>query len=112
MSALRADLESRLVPEAGFALRLIDVGPLNQVSLLTRLKTLVRLPQSIFDCKRLIREFRPDVVFGIGGYASGPGMAAALWLKVPALALRAQCHARPGQPPGRQTRAGRGHQFS
>lgn len=78
-------LETRLVPEAGLRLKLIDVGPLNQVSLLTRLKTLMRLPQSISDCKRLIREFRPDVVFGIGGYASGPGVAAALRLKVPAL---------------------------
>lgn len=78
-------LESRLVPEAGFALRLIDVGPLNQVSLLTRLKTVARLPQSLLDCKRLIREFHPSVVFGIGGYAAGPGTAAALWLKVPVL---------------------------
>jgi UDP-N-acetylglucosamine--N-acetylmuramyl-(pentapeptide) pyrophosphoryl-undecaprenol N-acetylglucosamine transferase len=78
-------LETRLVPEAGLRLELIDVGPLNQVSLLTRLKTLARLPQSISDCKRLIRDFRPGVVFGIGGYASGPGVAAALRLKVPAL---------------------------
>lgn len=78
-------LESRLIPEAGFPLRLIQVGPLNRVSLLTRLNTLARLPKSIVDCKRLIREFRPHVVFGIGGYAAGPGTAAALWLKVPVL---------------------------
>lgn len=78
-------LETRLVPEAGFALRLIDVGPLNNVSALTRLRTLARLPASIFACKRLIREFQPGVVFGIGGYASGPGVAAALWLRVPVL---------------------------
>jgi UDP-N-acetylglucosamine--N-acetylmuramyl-(pentapeptide) pyrophosphoryl-undecaprenol N-acetylglucosamine transferase len=78
-------LESKLVPEAGFALRLIEVGPLNQVSLITRLKTIARLPQSIADCKRIIREFQPSVVFGIGGYASGPGMAAALRLKLPTL---------------------------
>ena len=78
-------LESRLVPEAGLRLRLIEVGPLKNVSLLTRLQTLARLPQSISDCKRLIREFQPGAVFGIGGYASGPGVAAALRLKVPAL---------------------------
>jgi UDP-N-acetylglucosamine--N-acetylmuramyl-(pentapeptide) pyrophosphoryl-undecaprenol N-acetylglucosamine transferase len=80
-------LESRLVPEAGFPLRLIDVGPLKSVSLLTRLKTMARLPGSIGDCKRLIREFRPAAVLGVGGYASGPAMAAALWLKVPAMAF-------------------------
>jgi len=80
-------LESRLVPEAGFELKLIDVGPLKSVSLLTRLRTMVRLPGSIFECKRLIREFRPGAVLGVGGYASGPAMAAALWLKVPAMAF-------------------------
>jgi len=80
-------MEIRLVPEAGFNLRLIDVGPLKNVSLLTRLRTLLSLPRSITDCKGLIREFKPSVVFGVGGYASGPAMAAALWLKVPAMAF-------------------------
>ena len=78
-------LEIRLVPEAGFPLRLIEVGQLKNVSLATRLRTMLRLPQSIFACKRLIREFNPSVVFGVGGYASGPAMAAALWLKKPAM---------------------------
>jgi UDP-N-acetylglucosamine--N-acetylmuramyl-(pentapeptide) pyrophosphoryl-undecaprenol N-acetylglucosamine transferase len=80
-------MEQRLVPEAGFRLRLVDVGPLNNVSFLTRVSTLYRLPGSVFDCKRLIREFEPSVVLGVGGYASGPAMAAALWLKVPAMAF-------------------------
>jgi UDP-N-acetylglucosamine--N-acetylmuramyl-(pentapeptide) pyrophosphoryl-undecaprenol N-acetylglucosamine transferase len=78
-------LESRLVPEAGFNLKLIDVGPLNSVSFMTRVKTLVQLPGSIFECRRLIREFRPGAVFSVGGYASGPAMAAALWMKVPTM---------------------------
>jgi len=80
-------LETRLVPEAGFSLELIDVGPLKSVSLLTRLRTLVRLPDSIFDCKHIIRRFQPGAVFGVGGYASGPAMAAALWLKTPTMAF-------------------------
>jgi UDP-N-acetylglucosamine--N-acetylmuramyl-(pentapeptide) pyrophosphoryl-undecaprenol N-acetylglucosamine transferase len=79
-------LETRLIPEAGFGLRLIDVGPLKSVSLMTRLRTLARLPGSVFDCKRIIREFRPGAVLGVGGYASGPAMAAALWMKIPAMA--------------------------
>ncbi|MGH9589665.1 MAG: undecaprenyldiphospho-muramoylpentapeptide beta-N-acetylglucosaminyltransferase [Terracidiphilus sp.] len=78
-------MEIRLVPEAGFRLRLIDVGPLKSVSLLRRLKTLMSLPRSISECKRLIREFQPGVVFGVGGYASGPAMAAALKLKIPTM---------------------------
>ena len=78
-------LEIRLVPEAGFRLRLIDVGPLKNVSLATRLHTFLQLPQSISSCKRLIREFKPSVVFGVGGYASGPALSAALRLKVPTM---------------------------
>lgn len=79
-------LESRLVPEAGFQLKLIDVGPLKSVSLATRLRTLARLPGSIGDCKKLMREFQPGAVLGVGGYASGPAMVAALRLKIPAMA--------------------------
>jgi UDP-N-acetylglucosamine--N-acetylmuramyl-(pentapeptide) pyrophosphoryl-undecaprenol N-acetylglucosamine transferase len=80
-------MESRLVPEAGFPLRLIEVGPLKNVSLRTRLATFTDLPVSLFACRSLIREFVPDVVFGVGGYASGPGMAAAIWLRVPTMAF-------------------------
>jgi UDP-N-acetylglucosamine--N-acetylmuramyl-(pentapeptide) pyrophosphoryl-undecaprenol N-acetylglucosamine transferase len=80
-------LESRLVPEAGFPLKLIDVGPLKSVSLITRLRTLARLPGSIGDCKKLMREFQPGAVLGVGGYASGPAMVAALRLKIPAMAF-------------------------
>jgi UDP-N-acetylglucosamine--N-acetylmuramyl-(pentapeptide) pyrophosphoryl-undecaprenol N-acetylglucosamine transferase len=80
-------MEIRLVPEAGFRLRLVDVGPLNKVSLVTRLRTVMGLPGSVVACRRLIREFKPSVVFGVGGYASGPAMAAALQLKVPTMAF-------------------------
>lgn len=80
-------MEIRLVPEAGFRLRMIDVGPLKNVSLVTRLRTFVDLPRSIGACRRLIREFKPSVVFGVGGYASGPGMAAAIQMKIPTLAF-------------------------
>jgi UDP-N-acetylglucosamine--N-acetylmuramyl-(pentapeptide) pyrophosphoryl-undecaprenol N-acetylglucosamine transferase len=80
-------MEIRLVPEAGFCLRLIDVGQLNNVSLTTKIRTMLGLPRSISNCKALIREFQPSVVFGVGGYASGPAMAAALQLKIPTMAF-------------------------
>lgn len=80
-------LESRLVPGAGFELRLIEIGPLKNVSLTTRFRTLLEMPKSLFACRRMIREFRPQVVLGVGGYASGPGMAAALMLHVPTMAF-------------------------
>jgi UDP-N-acetylglucosamine--N-acetylmuramyl-(pentapeptide) pyrophosphoryl-undecaprenol N-acetylglucosamine transferase len=80
-------MEIRLVPEAGFRLRLIDVGQLKNVSLITRIRTLLNLPRAIGACKKITREFNPDVVFGVGGYASGPAMAAAIQLKLPTMAF-------------------------
>lgn len=70
-------IETRLVPAAGYQLKLIEVGALNRVSLRTRLKTMVSLPLAVLEARRLLREFNPDVVIGVGGYASGPVMLAA-----------------------------------
>jgi len=79
-------LETRLVPEAGFRLELVRSGQLKNVSLMTRLKTFSDLPLGVLHCVRLMREFRPQVVVGVGGYASGPAMMAALLLRIPTLA--------------------------
>lgn len=80
-------LESRLVPQAGYRLELIHVGQLNRVSLATRLRTLIDLPLGLLQCVRLLRRFRPSVVIGVGGYASGPVMGAAILLRIPTLAF-------------------------
>ncbi len=80
-------METRLVPQAGYALELIDVGQLNRVSLATQLKTLVALPRGILHCMGLLRRWKPQVVVGVGGYASGPGMLAALIQHIPTLAF-------------------------
>jgi UDP-N-acetylglucosamine--N-acetylmuramyl-(pentapeptide) pyrophosphoryl-undecaprenol N-acetylglucosamine transferase len=80
-------LETRLVPEAGFPLELIRVGQLKNVSVVTRVRTLADLPLGVMRCVGLVRSFRPDVVVGVGGYASGPAMMAAILLRVPTLAF-------------------------
>jgi UDP-N-acetylglucosamine--N-acetylmuramyl-(pentapeptide) pyrophosphoryl-undecaprenol N-acetylglucosamine transferase len=80
-------LESRLVPQAGYPLELIEVGQLKNVSLSTRLKTLTDLPRSLLRARALLKTFRPDVVVGVGGYASGPAMAAAVLAGIPTLAF-------------------------
>jgi UDP-N-acetylglucosamine--N-acetylmuramyl-(pentapeptide) pyrophosphoryl-undecaprenol N-acetylglucosamine transferase len=80
-------LETRLVPEAGFPLELIKVGQLKGVSLMTRVRTFADLPLGIVRCAALLRSFKPDVVIGVGGYASGPAMMAAILLQIPTLAF-------------------------
>ena len=80
-------LETRLVPEAGFRLELVRSGQLKNVSLATRMRTAMDLPLGVVECMRLLGAFRPQVVVGVGGYASGPGMLAAVLGRVPALAF-------------------------
>lgn len=80
-------METRLVPQAGFPLELIQVGQLKNVSALTRAKTLADLPRSVLYCLRLLRRAKPNVVISVGGYASGPGALAALLLRIPVLAF-------------------------
>jgi UDP-N-acetylglucosamine--N-acetylmuramyl-(pentapeptide) pyrophosphoryl-undecaprenol N-acetylglucosamine transferase len=78
-------IENRLVPAAGFPLRLVQVGALNRVSLKTRLKTVFDLPRAVWDSSRILSDFRADIVIGVGGYASGPAMLAAILRRVPTL---------------------------
>jgi UDP-N-acetylglucosamine--N-acetylmuramyl-(pentapeptide) pyrophosphoryl-undecaprenol N-acetylglucosamine transferase len=80
-------IENRLVPAAGFELRLVEVGALKNVTIATRLKTLFDLPRAVWQSRRILREFRPDVVIGVGGYASGPAMLAAALSGIPTLAF-------------------------
>ena len=78
-------IENRLVPNAGFQLRLVDVGALKNVGFVTRVKTLLDLPRAVWAAGRILSEFRPDVVIGVGGYASGPAMLAAVLRRIPTL---------------------------
>jgi UDP-N-acetylglucosamine--N-acetylmuramyl-(pentapeptide) pyrophosphoryl-undecaprenol N-acetylglucosamine transferase len=80
-------IENRLVPAAGFPLRLVQVGALKNVSLVTRARTAFDLPRAIWGAGRMLNEFAPDVVIGVGGYASGPAMLAAVVKHIPTLAF-------------------------
>ena len=80
-------IENRLVPKAGFELMLIKVGALKNVGWFTRLRTIFGLPLAILEARKIIRIFAPDVVVGVGGYASGPAMAAAILGQIPTLAF-------------------------
>lgn len=80
-------IENRLVPAAGFPLKLVTVGALKNVSIATRLKTSFDLPRAVLHAGRILADFKPDIVIGVGGYASGPAMLAALLKRIPTLAF-------------------------
>jgi UDP-N-acetylglucosamine--N-acetylmuramyl-(pentapeptide) pyrophosphoryl-undecaprenol N-acetylglucosamine transferase len=80
-------IETRLVPQAGFPLQLVQVGQLKGQSLVRRARTLSDIPRAVFSCRKMFSDFRPQVVIGVGGYASGPGMLAAIMMRIPTLAF-------------------------
>lgn len=87
-------LENRLVPQAGFELSIIDSAGLKSVGTAARLRGLAKLPRSFVEARRIIREFRPDVVIGAGGYVSGPVLLMAALLKLPTIVF--ESNALPG----------------
>jgi UDP-N-acetylglucosamine--N-acetylmuramyl-(pentapeptide) pyrophosphoryl-undecaprenol N-acetylglucosamine transferase len=80
-------LESKIVPREGFALEMIRVGALKNVSLIERVKSLAGLPFSFVAALRILRRFKPQVVIGVGGYSSGPTLLMAALMRIPAMVV-------------------------
>jgi len=76
-------LETKLVPAAGFPLELVTVSGLKRMGVGALLRGLARLPGAFIESARILRRHRPDVVLGVGGYASGPLVFAAALLGYP-----------------------------
>jgi UDP-N-acetylglucosamine--N-acetylmuramyl-(pentapeptide) pyrophosphoryl-undecaprenol N-acetylglucosamine transferase len=87
-------LENRLVPQAGFELSLIESAGLKNVGAAGKLKGLLLLPKSFLAARRLIKEFRPDIVIGAGGYVSGPVLMTAALMRIRTLVM--ESNALPG----------------
>jgi len=69
--------EERLVPEAGFPLRTVSIRGLNRDALRKNLALPLLVPAAFREGGRIVDEFRPDVVLGVGGYAMAPSIWAA-----------------------------------
>ena len=80
-------LETRIVPENGFQLSLINSVGLKNVGLAGKIKGLSVLPKSFIEARKIIRQFRPHVVVGAGGYVSGPVLLMAAIMGCPTLVM-------------------------
>ena len=79
----RRGLEARVVPECGYRLEVITARGLKGVGPVRLLLGLIALPLAFFESWRILMRYRPDVVVGVGGYASGPVVLAAKLQGVP-----------------------------
>ena len=80
-------MEAQLVPKAGFDFETIKISgfqrKLTIENILKNIRTVYYLFLSVFQAKKIIKRFKPDVVIGFGGYVSGPVLRAAYKLGVP-----------------------------
>ena len=76
-------IEVREVPKAGYPLELIDIGPLKRQGLAGLVRGLFRVPAALAQSRSILKKFDPDVVVGVGGYASGPVVMAAFLMGIP-----------------------------
>ena len=80
-------LEKKIVPENGFQLSLINSAGLKNVGVVGKVKGLSVLPRSFLEARKIMRQFRPHVVVGAGGYVSGPVLLMAAIMGLPTLVM-------------------------
>jgi len=78
-------MEMEKVPAAGFRIVGLPIAGFHRGEILRNLTLPLKIIKSLLQARRLVRDFRPDVVVGVGGYASGPVLWAAQGLGIPTL---------------------------
>lgn len=78
-------MEMERVPAAGYDIVGLPVAGFDRKHLWRNFSVLVKLWKSMRMARKIVREFRPDIAIGVGGYASGPTLKAAQRAGVPTL---------------------------
>ena len=78
-------MEMEKVPAAGYKIVGLPVSGFDRAHLFNNIKVLNRLRKSLGMAKKTIRDFRPDIAVGVGGYASGPTLWMAASQGIPTL---------------------------
>jgi len=79
----RRKLDRETLAEFDFQLESISCMGLKGMGLTHRFKSLAGLPGAVLEARRIIKKFDPDLVFGVGGYVTGPVLLAAKQLSIP-----------------------------
>lgn len=78
-------LEATIVPKTGIDFKTIRIQGLVRSLSAENIRTVIQLIGSLFSAKKILREFKPDIVIGTGGYVCAPVLLAASQLKIPTL---------------------------
>ena len=78
-------LEKTLVPKCGYDIKFINVMGLKRSLSTENIKVFINYIKSMGDARRILKEFKPDVVVGTGGYVCAPVVKAAAKMKIPTI---------------------------
>jgi UDP-N-acetylglucosamine--N-acetylmuramyl-(pentapeptide) pyrophosphoryl-undecaprenol N-acetylglucosamine transferase len=78
-------MEMEKVPASGYPIKGLWISGLQRRLTIDNLLFPFKVISSLYDARRIIKSFKPDVVAGTGGYASGPTLRMASWLGIPTL---------------------------
>ncbi|HEV8658205.1 MAG TPA: undecaprenyldiphospho-muramoylpentapeptide beta-N-acetylglucosaminyltransferase [Thermoanaerobaculia bacterium] len=78
-------LEKTIVPKAGFSVEFISVGGIKGKGGVDLLRNIAQLPMGLAQASRVVSKHNPNVVLGVGGYASGPVLLAAVLRGIPTI---------------------------
>lgn len=78
-------LESQLVPREKIPFKSIEITGFKRKISFENVKTIYRFLKGVGDSKRILKEFKPDIVIGTGGYVCGPVVYAASKLSIPTI---------------------------
>ena len=78
-------IEYRVLPELEWNLETVNISGFSGKGIMAKLAVIMKLGQSVIQGRRILKRFRPDIVIGVGGYASAPLVIAAKTLRVPTL---------------------------
>jgi UDP-N-acetylglucosamine--N-acetylmuramyl-(pentapeptide) pyrophosphoryl-undecaprenol N-acetylglucosamine transferase len=81
----KGKMEMEKVPAAGYKIVGLTIAGLQRRLTLKNLSFPFKVIKSIWDAKKIVKEFKPDVAVGVGGYASGPLLRTAGSMNVPTL---------------------------
>ena len=78
-------MEMQRVPDAGYRIIGLPIAGFDRKHLWKNIAVLVKIARSQWKARSIIREFKPDIAVGVGGYASGPLLKTASMMGIPTL---------------------------
>jgi len=78
-------IESKIVPKEGYDIRFIKAEGLVGKNIFRTIKSALKIPVALRDSKKILKELKPELVLGVGGYSSGPVVLCASMMGIPTM---------------------------